>query len=286
MKSILTSLLLILIHVCHAQPKVKSFYFLMNQREPTLYSQEQLAKLSSSVNTGSIIVLEINAFTDSIGTPAFNDTLAKQRLDYFTSRIRLTDSTRLNAYGLRRPYLLPNTLNWRRVDIVYSIYSGPKMTPPLDLVVSSEEKIVVTQETPHEEDLSFLEDDPVVEEPIVVNMFEESLTSLKPLVLDISFKEGTARLLESSNREVNRLCSFLKENPQVKVEVRGHVCCGNNMRISKNRARAVYRKLIKAGIQRDRLSFVGMSNKEPLVFPERTNADRQLNRRVDVKLYL
>jgi flagellar motor protein MotB len=55
------------------------------------------------------------------------------------------------------------------------------------------------------------------------------------------------------------------------------------MRISKARAKAVYHELIKQGVEKDRLDYVGMSNTEPLVFPEKTNADRQRNRRVDVK---
>jgi outer membrane protein OmpA-like peptidoglycan-associated protein len=56
------------------------------------------------------------------------------------------------------------------------------------------------------------------------------------------------------------------------------------MRISKSRARSVYNELVHLGIDKSRLDYVGMSNTEPLVFPEKTNADRQRNRRVDVKI--
>jgi outer membrane protein OmpA-like peptidoglycan-associated protein len=85
-----------------------------------------------------------------------------------------------------------------------------------------------------------------------------------------------------SHAEVRKLYEYLLVNPTVQVLVRGHVCCGNNMRISKRRAKSVYTELKRLGISKDRLDFVGLSNKEPLVFPEKTNADRQRNRRVDV----
>jgi outer membrane protein OmpA-like peptidoglycan-associated protein len=101
-------------------------------------------------------------------------------------------------------------------------------------------------------------------------------------VLDIQFVEGKSQLLESSQKEVKKLADYLKQNPKLKAEIRGHVCCGNNMAISKMRAKTVYKRLIQLGVKKNRLSFVGRSNLEPIVFPEKTNADRQKNRRVDV----
>jgi flagellar motor protein MotB len=52
------------------------------------------------------------------------------------------------------------------------------------------------------------------------------------------------------------------------------------------RAKTVYKRLIQLGVKKNRLSFVGRSNLEPIIFPEKTNADRQKNRRVDVKFSL
>ena len=41
--------------------------------------------------------------------------------------------------------------------------------------------------------------------------------------------------------------------------------------------------MVDLGISKKRLSYKGMSNNEPLVFPELSDADRQRNRRVDVQ---
>jgi hypothetical protein len=107
-----------------------------------------------------------------------------------------------------------------------------------------------------------------------------------PYLLNIKFIEGKSKIQEDSYPEIDRLFKYLKENPNLTVVIRGHVCCGNNDRISKNRAKAVYRVLDRKGIARNRMQYIGMSNRDPLVFPEKSNADRQKNRRVDVKLMI
>ncbi len=78
------------------------------------------------------------------------------------------------------------------------------------------------------------------------------------------------------------LYDTLLKNPHLTAHIRGHVCGGNKVSLSRRRARTVYRYLIKNGIERDRLSYAGYGNQKPLVFPERTAVDRGANRRVDV----
>lgn len=74
---------------------------------------------------------------------------------------------------------------------------------------------------------------------------------------------------------------YLKENREIQVHVRGHVCCGADKRLSRKRAKYAFKYLKKAGIHRDRLSFKGYSNEIPLRFPEKEEEDAAMNRRVD-----
>ena len=64
--------------------------------------------------------------------------------------------------------------------------------------------------------------------------------------------------------------------------VRGHFFCADNLKLSKKRAKYVYQELIKRGINQDRLRYQGFSNTLLLVNPERTEADRTKNKRVDI----
>lgn len=267
-----------------SQTKVKSFYFMTNQVEPTLYSQNQFVLLKTSFEKGNIEIHEINAFTDSTGSRKSNDSLAIKRLTYFTQQLSLSPSVKQNAYALERPYALDRSINHRRVDIFYTISSQANV--PINEIAANEDghiEVITEIDTLSNEHLI---NDPEIVLPSNLNEFENSLITMKPLVLDIQFVEGKSQLLESSQKEVKKLADFLNENPKVNAEIRGHVCCGNNMTISKMRAKTVYKRLIKLGVKKDRLSYVGRSNLEPIIFPEKTNADRQKNRRVDVRLSL
>lgn len=269
-----------------SQNKIKSFYFFTNKSIPTIYSQKQFDDFKRIVDMGMAKIIEINAFTDSTGTVTSNDTLAAERLDYFTARLKNTSSIKMNAYALERPYPLPSALNWRRVDIIYDITLGNETN---DITSLEDGKVKVEHNEIDSVALKVLLEDPIVE--VKQNLVDEdsyanSLKSEKPFVLDIQFIEGTAKMTAGSDKEIKKLIEFLKENPGIHATIRGHVCCGNNMRISKARAKDVYKSVINGGIEKSRVSFIGKSNLEPLVFPEKTSQDRQMNRRVDVKFDL
>lgn len=106
--------------------------------------------------------------------------------------------------------------------------------------------------------------------------------SLYPLVL---FYEGSNCSIDSNYRYLLQdMIIYLKENPEINVLIRGHVCCGPDKKLSTKRARKVYRFLKRNGIRKERLSFQGMSNNIPLRFPEKTEKDEAMNRRVDFVL--
>ena len=104
------------------------------------------------------------------------------------------------------------------------------------------------------------------------------------VTLSIQFSNNKPILDDVSSKELNDIFTFLYENPQLKAFIRGHVCCGNEMNLSTKRAKYIYKELIKRGIDKKRLRYQGFSNHLPLVFPERTDDDRNKNRRIDIIL--
>lgn len=111
---------------------------------------------------------------------------------------------------------------------------------------------------------------------------EKDKSKIKPILLDIQFEGGTAIVLSKSLPEIDALYNFMNANKHVKALIRGHVCCENDPVISTQRANEIYQRLIRKGIDPNRLDFKGYSNTMPVVFPEITEEDRQRNRRVDV----
>ncbi|MDT0556071.1 OmpA family protein [Patiriisocius hiemis] len=95
----------------------------------------------------------------------------------------------------------------------------------------------------------------------------------------ILFIPGLDVIREESLPTLYKVKRYLLENPAVKFKVLGHVCCGingepspidgrnnrtGNLTLSRDRAKAVYRYLLKEGINASRMSYEGMAFKFPL----------------------
>jgi outer membrane protein OmpA-like peptidoglycan-associated protein len=111
----------------------------------------------------------------------------------------------------------------------------------------------------------------------------------------LGFEPGRHVILKSSRPALQKLLQTLKDNPDIKIEIHGHVCCtpggmdgmdvdtGERL-LSVNRARAVYQYLVNNGISPKRLSYAGYGHSRPLVDPETTTEEEQRNRRVEIMI--
>jgi len=101
---------------------------------------------------------------------------------------------------------------------------------------------------------------------------------------DLKFEGANIHIDGNYQYLLETIIEYLKKNPEVYVHIRGHVCCRAGKRISRRRARNVYRFLKRQGISKKRMTHAGYSNTIPLAFPERTDEDERMNRRVDFLL--
>jgi outer membrane protein OmpA-like peptidoglycan-associated protein len=117
----------------------------------------------------------------------------------------------------------------------------------------------------------------------------------KFVLKNLHFEGGRHVLLPYSVPVLEDLLKTLKEIPTLHIAIEGHVCCAQGTRdgldidtrtydLSVNRARVVYQYLIKNGIDPSRLSWDGYGNRYPLVYPEVTEEERTMNRRVEIKI--
>jgi outer membrane protein OmpA-like peptidoglycan-associated protein/tetratricopeptide (TPR) repeat protein len=94
-------------------------------------------------------------------------------------------------------------------------------------------------------------------------------------------------LKPQSTVELNKVVSFLKANPNVKIEVSGHTdntgSAEHNNSLSKNRAKSVYDYLISQGIAADRLTYKGYGATKPIA-DNATEAGKAKNRRTEMKI--
>jgi outer membrane protein OmpA-like peptidoglycan-associated protein len=98
---------------------------------------------------------------------------------------------------------------------------------------------------------------------------------------DIKFEGANVHIDGNYQYLLETIVDYLLKNPEIYVHIRGHVCCRQGKRISRRRARNVYRFLKPQGISKHRMTHTGYSNTIPVAFPEKTDEDERRNRRVD-----
>lgn len=114
---------------------------------------------------------------------------------------------------------------------------------------------------------------------------EETTATNEPIILkNIFFETGSANLLPSSDFEIQRLYNLLASQENLKIEIIGHTDNigqeKDNLRLSEDRAKSVYSRLIDKGIESGRISYRGDGEANPIASNE-TEEGRQLNRRTE-----
>jgi flagellar motor protein MotB len=106
-----------------------------------------------------------------------------------------------------------------------------------------------------------------------------------PVVLEnVLFEHNSADLKPGSYTELNKLKDFLNQNPNLKIEIRGHTDNSGsseyNLQLSNARANSVLEYLVIEGIERSRMKATGFGETSPIDNNE-TESGRANNRRTE-----
>ncbi len=103
---------------------------------------------------------------------------------------------------------------------------------------------------------------------------------------NIYFFNNSARIVPNSKPTLTDLLCAMEENPKLKIEIQGHICCQldfDKNNISTARARAIYLFLIRNKIDRKRMTFKGYGTSMPIhKIPEKNTQEEDENRRVEI----
>jgi len=109
----------------------------------------------------------------------------------------------------------------------------------------------------------------------------------KIVLKNIFFAFDKATLRDESTSELERLTKLLNDVPTLKIEISGHTDSKGadvyNQKLSERRAHAVVDYLVAAGIVKDRLTYKGVGEAEPVATND-TDEGRQENRRTEFKV--
>ncbi len=274
---VLFVILLTCSHFSMAQESnIISFFFNVNETSPIESSKKAIDSFNIYITTNPISILEINSYSSKDGSKDINQHIAEERLN---SIINLLNKNlkieKRNVYGINYPdkliYPIEQFNKWRRVDVIYKAIEIPSDS----IVIKSNIK---------DSALSKAQYTPIIEESVKDEIYDKKLEKgmAFQMELNIQFFDGTFKLTPGSFIEIDKLANYLIINKDVHAYIRGHVCCGKAMKLSKQRAKLVLKELVKRGVSKKRLRSQGFSNNLPLVTPEKTEEDRRKNRRVDI----
>ncbi|MFT5640136.1 MAG: OOP family OmpA-OmpF porin [Cyclobacteriaceae bacterium] len=133
-------------------------------------------------------------------------------------------------------------------------------------------------------DFNDLKESDTVRTDILMSKIEKGVSIV---LKNIFFAFDKADLKTSSYTELRRLLKYMQNGDIDKIQISGHTDSYGeddyNKSLSERRSRAVVDYLVTNNISRDRLTYAGYGETQP-VAPNDTKENRQLNRRVEFKI--
>lgn len=104
---------------------------------------------------------------------------------------------------------------------------------------------------------------------------------------NLTFDTGSAAIAGESGLEVDNIAAILKAYPDVKINVEGYTDnrgnADSNVKLSRQRAQAVRKRLVSSGIKGNRMKVEGFGDANPVADNE-TAEGRAQNRRIEVTI--
>ncbi len=270
-------------------------YFDFNKWELNDIEREKLTDWIKLQQENVIQNITIIGHTDQIGSHNFNNKLSQKRAEavaaFFTlASINEQLITVIKGEG-KRKLITNNTdassrkLN-RRVTIVIA-------SKPTDNEVTAAETKPPKPELPIFKETST---EPPTGKNLTETIKDSSLTTGNNIVLkNIHFVGGRHILMSHAYPALNELVDAMLNIPTLEIEIHGHICCqpgeGDGLDLetgtydlSVQRAKAIYEYLISKGVAKNRMNYKGFGHKYPIYLVEKTDAERMMNRRVEIKI--
>lgn len=242
--------------VFYSQEK-KSFYFDFNQSK---FNASQLENVQNWIKENpNAEIVRIEGFCDLVGNDDYNDNLSYKRINEFYEIIKediyVSENLEKKGFGKKFEQNEVQDLN-RRVDVFYEV---------------RDEEVLSNQ---------------LIKKINLDSIVKQSKVGEKIRLKNIYFYNNSGIFVPKSKPVLVELLQVMIENPNLKIEIHGHICCQPvtpNEQVSRIRALAVCDYLYKNGIEKNRLSYKSFGSSQPIhKIPEKNEDERNENRRVEI----
>lgn len=231
---------------------------------------------------GYIQGIALYGHCDSIGNNAYNDSLSLSRVNTVKAYLYEKGGTdrmleKLIGWGKRHPAYDNHTDDNRAFNRRVEVVIKSKLKPGITATAKPPRNIRV------QKNISDFVKDPTTK------------TGDQLILRNLNFIGGRHALMAYSLPLLTELLATMREHPNLKIEVQGHICCEKNggdgydydtgtRDLSVQRAKFVCDYLIQNGIDPARLSYRGFGSSRKLYADEINEAQQAANRRVEIKI--
>lgn len=265
-------------------------YFESNKHETTKTENKKLQDWM--LDNKEVKIVAINGYTDEDGTSGFNDTLAKKRVNFIFNqvkdKIKIREDFKTRSFGENFKQSANKAEN-RKVTIYYLLEKD--LAKEDEILGIKKEEIVVQPKKEINYPKEVVIENPDgsrVEYKLNVEFMKQignSAVGDKLKIDNLNFVINTFAVVNESRSKLYELLLVMQNNPKLKIELQGHLCCMTKDRVdlSTQRAKAISNFLRQNGIESSRVAYKGFGVSQPLfAIPEKDEAERAANRRVEI----
>lgn len=274
-------------------------FFDFNQDVPNETSQIKIDKWVLDNKTAEIT--KVLGYCDSVDDRKYNKDLAMRRVNsmvaFFTkNNIKIADNAELKSFGKDFKYSKNQSEN-RKVEVFYTLVKEKetevkttKTMPdgPFGKRVTREPSGEETAQNQQNDFFESTDMEAVVEEErlTLVSKFEKAKKEDLIRISNINFYFNSEKVMYQSFPLLDELLDIMLNNPNLTIEIHGHICCNpnpNDTKLSYRRALVILKYLTTNGVEVSRLAFRGYGSNDPIYrLPEKNEKERAANRRVEI----
>ena len=269
MKFLYSIILFVLFQASFSQEQV-TFYFDNNKFELNKTESAKLQKWMSENTTSKI--LSITGSTDEVGTSGYNDTLSQKRVSYVFNQIKGKVNIRPDFKSIslgEKGATSTNKAENRKAIIHYLLEKDLDKEDEVLGIKEEEPEVVVPDDAP------------------LAEKVKSAKVGTKITLKNINFYQNTFATMPESQGTLYDLLFVMQNNPELKIEIQGHICCIDKdyRNLSTDRAKQIKRFLVYNGIQDYRVKTKGFGVSQPIhPIPEATPEQAAENRRVEIEI--